>query len=136
MRFTWLAPYAPHLLGLLRIMSGLMFLAHGMVKLFGFPPGAQPGQVPLVGLMGVGAVIELVAGALIAVGFLTRPAAFLAAGQMAVAYWMFHAPGGFYPIVNKGELAALYCFVFLYIAAAGPGAFSIDGSGSKARRKR
>lgn len=136
MRFTWLAPYAPHLLGLLRIMSGLMFLAHGLVKLFGFPPGAEPGQVPLVGLMGIGAVIELVAGALIAIGFLTRPAAFLAAGQMAVAYWMFHAPGGFYPIVNKGELAALYCFVFLYIAAAGPGAFSLDGAGAKPRTRR
>jgi putative oxidoreductase len=136
MRFTWLAPYAPHLLGLLRIVSGLMFLAHGLVKLFGFPPGAQPGQVPLVGLMGIGAVIELVAGALITIGFLTRPAAFLAAGQMAVAYWMFHAPSGLYPIVNKGELAALYCFVFLYFAAAGPGALSLDGGGSQARRKR
>jgi putative oxidoreductase len=135
MHFTWLSPYAPHLLALLRIMSGLMFLAHGLVKLFGFPPGAEPGQVPLVGLMGVGAVIELVTGALIAIGFLTRPAAFLAAGQMAVAYWMFHAPGGFYPIVNKGELAALYCFVFLYIAAAGPGAFSLDRGGAKARRR-
>jgi putative oxidoreductase len=135
MRFTWLAPYAPHLLALLRIMSGLMFLAHGLVKLFGFPPGAEPGQVPLVGLMGIGAVIELVAGALIAVGFLTRPAAFLAAGQMAVAYWMFHAPGGFYPIVNKGELAALYCFIFLYIAAAGPGAFSVDRGSANSRRK-
>jgi putative oxidoreductase len=135
MRFTWLAPYSPHLLGLLRIMAGLMFLSHGLVKLFGFPPGAEPGQVPLVGLMGVGAVIELVAGALITIGFLTRPAAFIAAGQMAVAYWMFHAPGGFYPIVNKGELAALYCFLFLYIAAAGPGAFSVDGGGSRPRRR-
>jgi putative oxidoreductase len=135
MRFTWLAPYSPHLLGLLRIMAGLMFLSHGLVKLFGFPPGAEPGQVPLVGLMGVGAVIELVAGALITIGCLTRPAAFIAAGQMAVAYWMFHAPGGFYPIVNKGELAALYCFLFLYIAAAGPGAFSVDGGGSKPRRR-
>jgi putative oxidoreductase len=135
MRFTWLAPYAPHLLALLRIMAGLMFLSHGLVKLFGFPPGAEPGQVPLVGLMGVGAVIELVAGALITIGFLTRPAAFIAAGQMAVAYWMFHAPGGFYPIVNKGELAALYCFLFLYIAAAGPGAFSLDRGGSKPRRR-
>jgi putative oxidoreductase len=135
MHFTWLAPYAPHLLGLLRIMAGLMFLAHGLVKLFGFPPGAQPGQVPLVGLMGIGAVVELVAGALITIGFLTRPAAFIAAGQMAVAYWMFHAPSGFYPIANKGELAALYCFVFLYIAAAGPGAFSLDRGGAKPRRK-
>ena len=124
--FNSLSRYSPHLLALLRIVAGLLFLAHGLVKLFGFPAGAQPGQVPLFGLMGAGAIIELVTGTLIVLGLFTRPAAFLAAGQMAVAYWMFHAPSGFYPILNGGELAILYCFVFLYLAAAGPGAFSLD----------
>ncbi len=121
-----LSRFSPHLLALLRIFAGLLFLSHGLVKLFGFPAGAQPGQVPLLGLMGAGAVIELVTGLLLVLGLFTRPAAFLASGQMAVAYWMFHAPSGFYPILNGGELAILYCFLFLYIAAAGPGAFSLD----------
>jgi putative oxidoreductase len=123
---TYLSRFSPHALAALRVVAGLLFLAHGLVKLFGFPAGAQPGQVPLVSLFGVGAVIELVAGALIVLGLLTRPAALLAAGQMAVAYWMFHAPHGFYPILNGGELAILYCFIFLHIFAAGPGAFSLD----------
>jgi len=126
--FLRLSRYQPHLLGLLRIVAGLLFLAHGLVKLYGFPAGAEPGPVPLLSLFGVGAVIELVTGVLLLLGLFTRPAAFLASGQMAVAYWMFHAPGGFYPILNGGELAALYCFVFLYLAAAGPGAFSLDMS--------
>jgi putative oxidoreductase len=127
--FNSLSRYSPHLLALLRVFAGLLFLAHGIVKLFGFPAGAQPGQVPLFGLMGAGAIIELVTGTLIVLGLFTRPAAFIAAGQMAVAYWMFHAPSGFYPILNGGELAILYCFVFLYLAAAGPGAFSLDRQG-------
>ena len=124
--FNSLSRYAPHLLALLRIFAGLLFLSHGLVKLFGFPAGAQPGQVPLSGLMGLGGVIELVTGLLLVLGLFTRPAAFVAAGQMAVAYWMFHAPSGFLPILNGGELAILYCFLFLYIAAAGPGAFALD----------
>jgi putative oxidoreductase len=131
-----LSRYSPHLLALLRIIAGLLFLAHGLVKLFGFPAGAQPGQVPLFGLMGAGAIIELVTGTLIMLGLFTRPAAFLAAGQMAVAYWMFHAPSGFYPILNGGELAILYCFVFLYLAAAGAGAFSLDGQRSASAEAR
>lgn len=124
--FSSLSRYSPHLLALLRVFTGLLFLAHGLVKLFGFPAGAQPGQVPLIGLMGAGAIIELVTGTLIVLGLFPRPAAIVAAGQMAVAYWMFHAPSGFYPILNGGELAILYCFIFLYLAAAGPGAFSLD----------
>ena len=123
---TGLTRYAPQLHGILRIIVGLLFLAHGLVKLFGFPEGAQPGQQQLMTLLGVGGVIELVAGALIALGLFTRPAAFIASGEMAVAYWMFHAPGGVYPIVNGGELAIVYCFLFLYFAAAGPGAFALD----------
>lgn len=130
--FDSFSRFAPHLLAALRIMAGLLFLAHGLVKLFGFPSGAQPGQVPLASLMGVGGTIELVTGSLIALGLFTRPAAFIAAGQMAVAYFMFHAGSGFYPIVNKGELAILYCFVFLYLTAAGPGAFSLDGRRGRA----
>ena len=115
------------------VRSGLIFLAHGLVKLFGFPAGAPPGPQPLASLFGIGAVIELVCGTLILLGLFTRPAAFLAAGQMAVAYWMFHAPQSPFPVVNNGDAAILYCFVFLYLVAAGPGAFSIDGMRSKPR---
>src|SRR3954451_868526 len=118
--------YAPLLLGLLRIVAGLLFLSHGLVKLFGFPPGAQPGQQQFLTLFGIGGLIELVAGALIALGLLTRPAAFLAAGEMAVGYWMYHAPKGFYPAVNGGDAAILYCFLLLYLVAAGPGALALD----------
>ena len=119
-----LSRFSPQLLGVLRIVAGVLFLAHGVVKLFGFPEGAQPGQQPLLSLMGAGAVIELVTGTLIALGLYTRLAAFVASGQMAVAYWMFHAPNGPYPAANGGDAAILFCFVFLYIAAAGPGAFA------------
>ena len=131
--FESFARFQPQLLGLLRAVSGLIFLGHGLVKLFGFPPGAQPGPQPLASLFGVGAVIELVCGTLILLGLFTRPAAFLAAGQMAVAYWMFHAPQSPFPVVNNGDAAILYCFVFLYLVAAGPGAFSVDGMRSKPR---
>jgi putative oxidoreductase len=123
-----LSRYAPHLLGILRILAGVLFLAHGLVKLFGFPEGAQPGQQELLTQLGIGGVIELVTGTLIALGLFTRPAAFIASGEMAAAYWMFHAPRGFYPIVNDGELAIFYCFFFLYLAAAGPGAFALDNA--------
>ena len=118
---------------LLRIVSGLLFLFHGLVKIFGFPPGAQPGQVQPFTLMGVGGAIELVAGTLIMIGLFTRPAAFLAAGEMAVAYWMFHAPRSLYPVINQGEAAILYCFIFLFLAAAGAGAWSIDGARRRGR---
>jgi putative oxidoreductase len=121
-----LSRYAPELLGILRIVAGLLFMAHGIVKMFGFPPEAQPGVQPLASLMGIGGLIEMVAGGLIALGLLTRPAAFIAAGQMAVAYWMFHAPQSPFPVVNSGDAAILYCFLFLYLSAAGPGRFSLD----------
>jgi putative oxidoreductase len=123
-----LSRYAPALLGLLRIVAGLLFLSHGLVKLFGFPPGAQPGQQQFLTMFGIGGLIELVTGGLIALGLLTRPAAFLASGEMAVGYWMYHAPKAFYPAVNGGDAAILYCFLFLYLAAAGPGALSLDGA--------
>jgi putative oxidoreductase len=121
-----LTRYAPLLLGILRIVAGLLFLSHGLVKLFGFPPGAQPGPQPLVTMFGIGGVIELVAGLLIALGLFTRLAAFVASGEMAVAYFMFHASKGFYPAVNGGDAAILYCFLFLYLVAAGPGALALD----------
>lgn len=114
-------------LAALRIVAGLLFLAHGTVKLFGFPEGAQPGQVELLTLFGVGAVLELVGGALITLGLFTRPTAFVLSGEMAVAYFMFHAPSSFYPAVNGGDAAILFSFIFLYLFVAGPGAWSLDG---------
>ena len=111
-----------------------MFLQHGLVKLFGFPPGAEPGQQPLASLLGVAGVIETVTGILLVLGLFTRPAAFLAAGFSAAAYFYAHAAQSFFPIINQGELVALYCFVFHYIFFAGPGAFSIDGSRTRIGR--
>jgi putative oxidoreductase len=119
--------WAPRALAALRVMAGLLFLAHGTVKLFGFPEGAQPGQQALFTLFGIGAVLELVGGALIALGLFTRPAAFIVAGEMAVAYFLFHAPHSPFPAVNGGDAAILFSFIFLYLFTAGPGAFSLDG---------
>jgi putative oxidoreductase len=118
--------YAPQLLGALRIVAGVLFLAHGLVKVAGFPEGAQPGQQELLSLFGIGGLIEIVTGGLIALGALTRSAAFIASGQMAVAYWMFHVPASIYPAVNGGDAAILFSFLFLYLVAAGPGAFSLE----------
>lgn len=126
--FGAMSRYQPQLLGLLRIVAALLFIAHGVVKLFGFPPGAMPGVQDPTSLFGIAGIIELVAGALILVGLFTRPAAFIASGEMAVAYWHTHAPMSLYPVANGGDAAILYCFIFLYIAAAGPGAFSVDGA--------
>lgn len=128
--FARLSPYAPFTLALLRIMSGLLFLAHGSQKLLGFPPRTNPAP-PLLSLFGIGGVIELVGGALIVLGLFTRPVAFLLAGEMAFAYFLFHAPKSFYPALNGGDAAILFCFVFLHLVAAGPGALSLD-----ARRRR
>jgi putative oxidoreductase len=121
-RTTW----APRLLSVFRIVLGLLFLTHGLVKLFGFPAGAQPGQVPLMTLLGLAGVLELVGGVAIVLGLFTRPVAFILSGQMAVAYFMAHAPQGFFPVLNGGELAVVYCFAFLYLAAAGGGEWSLD----------
>ena len=120
--------YAPHLYVLLRIVAGLLFACHGAQKLFGVfgGPGGQPGaSVPLFSLMGLAGCIELVGGLLIAFGVLTSLAAFIASGQMAFAYFMGHFPRGFWPIQNGGELAVLYCFLFLYIAANGVGMWGV-----------
>lgn len=118
-------------LAALRIVAGLLFLAHGVIKVFGFPAGAEPGQQELLSLLGIGGVIELITGLLLILGLFTRPAAFIASGQMAVAYWMFHFPSSPYPAVNGGDAAILYCFIFLYIFTAGPGAWSIDNRTAK-----
>ena len=118
-------------LAALRIVAGLLFLAHGVIKVFGFPAGAEPGQQELLSLFGIGGVIELITGLLLILGLFTRPATFIASGQMAVAYWMFHFPSSPYPSVNGGDAAILYCFIFLYIFTAGPGAWSIDNRTAK-----
>jgi putative oxidoreductase len=118
---------SPYALGILRIMSGLLFLAHGTQKFLAFPPGERAGSGWDFASAGdVAGLIELIAGALIAAGLFTRPAAFLASGTMAAAYFMGHAAESFWPIVNGGELAILYCFIFLLLVFTGPGAFSLD----------
>lgn len=129
--FNQVNGWSSRALAALRIVSGLLFLAHGVVKVFGFPAGAEPGQQELLSLFGIGGLIELVTGLLLILGLFTRPAALIASGQMAVAYWMFHFPSSPYPAVNGGDAAILYCFVFLYIFTAGPGAWSIDERSAK-----
>ena len=119
---------APRALAALRIIAGLLFLAHGLVKLWGFPEGALPGAQPLLSLFGVGAVLELVGGALLVLGLFTKPTAFILSGEMAVAYFMFHAPSSPYPAVNGGDAAILFAFIFLYLSTSGPGAWSLDGA--------
>ncbi|ASE40740.1 DoxX family protein [Brevundimonas vesicularis] len=129
--FNQVNGWSSRALAALRIVAGLLFLAHGVIKVFGFPAGAEPGQQELLSLFGVGGVIELITGLLLILGLFTRPAAFIASGQMAVAYWMFHFPSSPYPAVNGGDAAILYCFIFLYIFTAGPGAWSIDNRTTK-----
>lgn len=119
-----LSAYAPQALAVLRIVTALLFLLHGTQKLFGFPPSQM--QPPLMSIFGAAALIELVAGTLIIIGFFTRPAAFIASGAMAVAYWMVHAPNSLYPSNNGGEPAILFCFIFLYLVFSGPGAWSVN----------
>ena len=119
---TW----SPRLLSVLRIMSGLLFLQHGTAKYLGLPTVPMFANLQPISPSGIAGMIELVGGVLLVIGLFTRPVAFLCSGLMAAAYFMAHAPRGFYPILNSGELAALYCFVFLYLAAAGPGPWSLD----------
>jgi len=122
--------FAPYLLGVLRVVTALLFVAHGTAKLFGFPDlGFSP---PLLSLFGLAGIIEIIGGALIFLGLFTRPVAFILAGEMAVAYFMAHAPQGFFPILNRGEAAVLFCFVFLYLVFSGPGAWSVDGMRGRA----
>lgn len=122
--------WAPRFLSILRIVSGLIFLAHGTQKLLGFPPSDR--VVEAFTLSWTAGVIELITGSLLVIGFLTRPAAFLASGLMAFAYWLAHAPRDFFPVNNAGDAAILYCFVFLYIFFAGGGPWSVDAMREKA----
>ena len=121
-----LTRYAVPFYSIMRLVVGLMFVCHGAQKIFGWfaPPGNMAARLPP--LMVVGGWIEIVGGLLIAVGLFTRLAAFIASGEMAVAFFMMHAKGSILPIINKGELAVVYCFLFFYIFLYGPGAWSLD----------
>jgi putative oxidoreductase len=112
----------------LRIVAGLLFMEHGLVKLFGFPPGSPMPMPTAFTLFWFAGVIELVGGALITLGLFTRSAAFICSGEMAVAYFKFHAPHGFWPLVNHGELVVLYCFSWLYFSTTGGGPWSLDAA--------
>lgn len=126
MELPWLSRWQPQLLALLRIIAGLLFLEHGLSKFFAFP---VPFPVhPLPTILVVAGAIELVGGLLVTIGLLTRLAAFIASGEMACAYFIGHFPKGFWPVANMGEGAILFCFIFLYIAGAGPGAWSVDSA--------
>jgi len=127
---TWLSRWQPQLLAILRIVVGLLFLEHATQKFWGFPV-PFPMSGPLPPLILAAGTIELIAGILVTIGLFTRLAAFIASGEMAVAYFYGHFPKGFWPAENMGEAAILFCFVFLYLAAAGPGAWSLDGARTK-----
>ena len=120
-----LARWAPTLLSILRIVAGFLFIAHGTQKLLGFP-APPPFEVVLWSRSGIAGLLELVGGALLMLGLWTRPVAFVLAGEMAFAYFLAHAGSTFWPLLNRGELAVLYCFLFLYFAAAGGGPLSLD----------
>ena len=129
---TLASAWAPRLLSLLRIVAALIFMEHGTQKLFGFPPpmgGAGPAAFSLIWFA---AVLELGGGLLLLLGLFTRPVAFVLSGEMAVAYWMAHAPRSPFPAINGGDASILYCFVFLYIAAAGAGAWSVEWARARA----
>jgi putative oxidoreductase len=121
---TW----SPRLLSVLRIMTALLFLQHGTAKFLGFPHVDAFDNIQFVSLLGASGVLELVGGVLMLIGLFTRPVAFILSGFMAVAYFMAHATQGFYPLLNQGELAVMYCFVFLYLSVAGGGAWSADAA--------
>lgn len=121
---------APHVLSLLRIASALLLLQHGTTKILGFPQ-TQASGISLTTPGGIAGIFELVGGVLLLIGLFSRPTAFILSGMTAVAYFMVHAPQNFYPILNGGELAALYCFVFFYLTFAGPGPWSIDALRSR-----
>src|SRR5262245_4623637 len=121
----FLRPYTSQLLSVLRIMSGLLLLQHGTGKYLSIPVGPMNNASPMT-MSGAAGILELIGGVLLIIGLFTRPVAFILSGMCAVAYFWSHAPRGFFPILNAGELAALYSFVFLYLAAAGGGVWSVD----------
>ena len=121
------ARWAPYLLSVLRIVVAFLYIAHGTQKLWGFPPAEPPrAAVALLSLLGLAAVIETFGGLLMLLGLFTRQVAFILAGEMATAYFLSHVPRGFWPLVNRGEPAVLFCFTWLYVAAAGAGPWSLD----------
>ena len=127
-----LAAWTPRALSVLRIITGLLIIQHGMGKLLGFPAYPAYANVQLMSLSGAAGVIELIGGALLILGLWTQPVAFILAGEMAFAYFIGHFPKGYHPLLNAGTLAALYCFTFLYLATAGAGPWSVDASMKKA----
>jgi len=124
--------YTPYALAILRIVAALIFMEHGTQKLFGFPPSSNPSPAAF-SLSWFAAVIEVVGGVLLLLGLFTRPAAFIMSGEMAFAYWMAHAPRNLFPVLNGGDAAILYCFVFLLFVFTGPGTWSLDGMRGGAR---
>lgn len=135
MAFAFSGTFAPQLRSLLRIVAGLMFMLHGTLKIFGFPDSGAKLSEQAPALIRAAGFIELVCGALIALGLLTSLAAFVASGEMAVAYFKQHYGAGFWPVLNSGELPVLYCFLFLYLAFAGPGPWSIDAMMGRGRAR-
>jgi putative oxidoreductase len=117
--------WSPYVLGLLRIVAAVIFFEHGTQKLFGFPERAGAGPA-LFSMFWFAGVLEIIGGALLAIGLFTRPTAFVMSGLMAAAYWIAHAPRSPFPVLNGGDAAILYCFLFLYLVFAGPGAFALD----------
>jgi putative oxidoreductase len=120
--------WAPRALSVLRIISGLMIIEHGMGKIFHFPALPAYANVQPLSLLGAAGFIELIGGALLILGLFTQPAAFILSGEMAVGYFMAHAPKSFYPLINGGTLAIMYCFTFLYLSTAGAGPWSVDAA--------
>src|SRR3984957_16064672 len=123
-----MAAWAPRALSVLRIITGLMIIEHGMAKLLGWPVVAAFAQLRLFSLRGLAGTLELVGGVLLILGLFTQPAAFILSGEMAVAYFMVHAPRSFFPLVNGGTLAIMYCFACLYLSTAGAGPWSVDAA--------
>ncbi|MBM2806428.1 MAG: DoxX family protein [Deltaproteobacteria bacterium] len=130
----FLASYAPQAYAIMRIVIGLLFFCHGLQKVFGLFGGVNGAAAPLLTLIGIAGLIELIAGALITVGWFAVMASFIASGQMAVAYFSGHLPNGFWPIQNGGEEAVFYCYVFLYMATRGAGLWSVDAASVQAPR--
>ena len=128
------AQWSPYLLGLLRVVAAFLFIEHGTQKLFAYPVLQPSSPADLFSLRGLAGVLETFGGLMLLLGIFTKPVAFLLSGEMAVAYFMSHAPRNFWPILNGGELTVLYCFVWLYFAAAGPGVLSVDGMMRRAGR--
>ena len=126
-----LAAWTPRALSVLRIVTGLLIIQHGMAKIIGFPAVPAFAKLEPLSLIGAAGFIELIGGALLILGLLTRPAAFILAGEMAFAYFIGHYPKGFHPLINGGTLAALYCFTCLYLSTAGAGPWSVDASMKK-----